>query len=214
MNDEFLKKANTIRDLWNKADEDDVIKRYEVATRWPDGKKFAAMANTTEDGVALSWTHWVELAKEDNDELRAHLTRLARKHGWCVPELRKHRLEASESDDGDDATGDEADRSDEKVDFNESDNATSTTGLLATVGGFTSAISDLAARKDQLEQAISKADASEIPDALQKVKAAQGSVKELSEGLDSCVVQLEERIKPESRKGKRSACLSEEDLGA
>ena len=63
-----------------------------VAETWPDAKKFSKLAaKKGEHGRPLSWSHFVELTREENGTQRRSLMTKALKEGWSVPELKAAR---------------------------------------------------------------------------------------------------------------------------
>jgi hypothetical protein len=74
-----------------------------LAETWPNADEFAKIAaKKNKNGIPLTWTHFIVLMREPNEERRQILMRDALNKGWTVAALEKARGEES---DGSDSNG-------------------------------------------------------------------------------------------------------------
>ena len=76
-----------------------------LATTWPDAEKFAKLAaKLNKNGIPLSWSHFIELMREENGKRRQSLMTKALNEGWTVAKLAEERKsDPPESSDDDTA---------------------------------------------------------------------------------------------------------------
>ena len=157
-----------------------------VATFWPDEQQFknAVMC----EGKSLSWSHVMELTREQDSDRRQSLMAQALNDGWSVKRLKKERKASTvEEDDPDVAPS--------RPSHNLGDVAE----------GFSTQLAALKSTwEEDLPRQIKKTDPIELPAALDKLLQARRDWDTVyhagTKALDLCIVQVEERLKLESHK--------------
>jgi len=179
-----------------------VYEHIGVARVWPDATALKELVTSPEGRKPLTWTHLVELAKLDDDKRREELLSAAKENGWTVAELLAARdtppvvdVEVSE---------DACSEQDEATSDGSIPATTSAPSrcLFVTLDELAATVGGVVSREGELQKLLAQADPSELDDSLERLQAARREAQRLTQILETCVVQLEERRNLEARKAE------------
>ncbi|MGO8745679.1 MAG: hypothetical protein ACLQNE_06790 [Thermoguttaceae bacterium] len=157
-----------------------------VVDCWPDKQKF--LDAVTDQDKSLSWSHVVELTREEDPDRRQSLMTQALNEGWSVERLAKERKASPvEETDSDTPSSEPA------------------TALVGAVEGFQEDLARLqVAWEEELPRRIGKAEPSELPAARDKLSQIRKDLETFyqasAKAIDLCIVRVEEQIKLEAQK--------------
>ena len=152
-----------------------------VAKIWPDWGKFRkTAAKTGKFGRPLSWTHFVELTREQNGNRRRKLMAKARNQGWSVAELKAARMsESSESE--------------ESADAGDKNPETSGTSV-AALDKVSSQLAPLSDADSWLSKAIKDIQPGKLAAERENLAKARQAAEKLCEVLGQCIEQIDLRL--------------------
>ena len=177
-----------------------------VAEIWPEAEKFAALAaKKNKHGIPLTWSHYIVLTREPDDERREGLMERALTEGWKVDELeaecKKHEAPSGQ--------GDEVERA-EDDDTAGADSAEPSNMVKAVVDGIKTEFSATQAKlQDKLPKIIQDAPDDQLDEALASLQEAReqfaGMHASTLESFDLAIAQLELRCKLAAKKKGKPA---------
>ena len=157
-----------------------------VATFWPDEQQFKN--SVMYEDKSLSWSHVMELTREQDSDRRQSLMAQALNEGWSVKRLKKERKASTVEED-------DPGVSPSRPSHN----------LADVAEGFSTQLAALKSTwEEDLPRQIRKTDPIELPAALDKLLQARRDWDTVyqagAKALDLCIVQVEEQLKLDAYK--------------
>jgi hypothetical protein len=184
-----------------------------LATTWPDAEKFAKLAaKPNKNGIPLSWSHFIELMREENGKRRQSLMTKALNEGWTVAKLAEERKsDPSESSDDDTAKNPTA-----EIAGGAKGPTVTLNPVNAVVNGMTEKLVAVKATCDtDLPKTVASVPADRLTDVMVSLQQGREHCAALCKGTmesyDLAIAQVEERLKLVAKQQEKPAGKEQAD---